>query len=92
VIAMTTANAKWRKMLNYPIEECLAKVESLMRLGGITFHQKWTCQKCRLRQTMTEPNKFFEVGICEKCGHVSDITKTGCNYLLIASAKHRRMI
>jgi hypothetical protein len=53
---------------------------------GYTVHQKFTCARCRSRQTMAQPNIFFEQGKCEECGHVTDIVATGCNYVAIAGA------
>jgi hypothetical protein len=31
---------------------------------------------------MEEPNTFYTTGSCDNCGHVTDIAKNGCNYLL----------
>jgi len=52
---------------------------------GATIHQKWTCAGCGTRQTMEVPNKMFTRGICEECGHETDIKARGCNYLAIMS-------
>ena len=52
---------------------------------GNTIHQKFTCDKCQSRQTIATPNKMFTTGICESCGHVTDIVKKGCNSMLIVS-------
>jgi len=70
---------------NYPIRECVDTVAPLIEKGGVTVFQKWSCASCMSRQTMSVPNKFFTFGTCEECGHVTDITREGCNYLLIAS-------
>lgn len=71
---------------NYTIRECAEAVEPLIKSGKVTVYQKWTCEKCWSRQTMSEANKFFTSGTCENCGHVTDIERDGCNYLLITSA------
>lgn len=31
---------------------------------------------------MEEPNILYKAGTCDKCGHVTDIEKQGCNYML----------
>jgi hypothetical protein len=31
---------------------------------------------------MEEPNKFHTLGKCELCGHISNLEKDGCNFLL----------
>lgn len=67
--------------LDYPIEECAKTAESLIA-DGATIYQKWTCLGCGERKTMVEPDVFFTQGKCEECGHVTDLTKTGCNYLV----------
>jgi DNA-directed RNA polymerase subunit RPC12/RpoP len=50
--------------------------------GGATAYQKFTCSKCGARLTMEEPNKFYETGTCDQCGHLTDIRKQGCGFLL----------
>lgn len=69
------------KYNDYPIEECADACEKIIATGG-TIHQKYTCAKCGSRQAMEEPNKFFTTGTCGECGHVTDIAKQGCNYLV----------
>jgi hypothetical protein len=72
---------------NYPIEECVDAVEHLIRQGRVKIFQKWTCASCRSRQTMETPNIFFTSGVCEQCGHETDIRKTGCNYMMVTRAE-----
>lgn len=67
---------------NYTIDECIDGVAPLVLYRGATFWMKFTCAKCWSRQTCEEPNKFFEIARCERCGHFTDIKITGCNYLL----------
>lgn len=50
---------------------------------GFEVHEQFNCAKCGTKQTMDEANTFFTKGICEECGHVTDIEKDGCNFLLI---------
>ena len=66
---------------DYPIQECADTAEKYIQ-QGLYVYQKWTCKNCGSRQTMTEPNIFFESGTCEECGKVTDIKAQGCNYLL----------
>jgi hypothetical protein len=49
---------------------------------GWTVYQKFTCENCGQRLTIHEPNVFYAAGTCDKCNHVTDIAKNGCNYLL----------
>ena len=49
---------------------------------GFKLHQQFNCARCGAKQTMDTPNVFFEHGICEKCGHETDIKKDGHNYML----------
>jgi hypothetical protein len=69
-------------MSDFPIHEC-ARTASHLIESGATIHQKFTCLACGARQTIAEANKFFTRGKCEECNHITDITKTGCNYLVI---------
>jgi len=74
---------------NYPLKECLKTVEPLVAGGGCTVFQKFTCYRCKARQTMEVPNHFYTLGTCQECGYVTDIEKWGCNYVAIYSAfKH----
>lgn len=52
-------------------------------MAGRTFHQKFTCQQCKARQTMDESNRFFKTGKCEECGHITNIEQAGCNLLVV---------
>ena len=67
---------------NFPFDQAAAAAQVQMRAGH-SIHQKFTCGRCGVRQTMAEPNQFFEKGKCEECGFVTDLVATGCNYLLV---------
>lgn len=69
------------KPTDYPIETCARDVKPYVE-AGCHFHQKWTCAKCRSRQTMDDEDIFHATGRCEACGYITDITVTGCNYML----------
>jgi hypothetical protein len=53
----------------------------------IIVYFKWTCEKCRTRNTFDVPNKLFMEGICGDCGHVTNIRRRGCGYLIIHTSK-----
>ena len=72
---------------NFSIGECAARVVPMVLAGKATFYQKWTCAQCWRRNTMDVPNKFFELAHCQHCNHVTDIKRSGCNYLLIMRSK-----
>jgi len=63
----------------FSVIEAAVKVHAA---AGRLCYQKYTCEKCKQRLTMEEPNVLYKTGSCETCGHVTDIEKQGCNYLL----------
>ena len=67
---------------DYPLSEILEAVNELRARGGVTCYQKFTCDKCGERQTIDEPDTFYAKGKCEECGHITDIEKKGCNYMV----------
>jgi len=71
-------------MTDYPLQECAKAADRLVKAGA-TVYQKFTCQNCKARQTIDEPNRFYMSASCQECGHVTDITKSGCNYMVHAS-------
>jgi hypothetical protein len=73
-------------MADHPFYDVARTALKVMQ-GGATIHQKWSCEKCGVRQHMPDPNKFFTHGKCEKCNHVTDLVKQGCNYMVIASGE-----
>jgi hypothetical protein len=70
------------KYKNFPFKEIETAVKDRIREGYIV-HQKFTCDGCGSRQTISKSNVLYKLGKCEECGHVTDIEKRGCNYLLI---------
>lgn len=71
-----------KKQLDYPFDEVTKTAQDYIALGAQVF-QKFTCAGCGARQTIDEPNRFYTSGKCQECGHVTDIRKQGCNYLLV---------
>jgi transcription elongation factor Elf1 len=69
-------------MADHPIMDCIKTAAPLIE-SGATIHQKFTCAKCKSRQTVAEANLFFTTGKCEECGHITNIEAQGCNYLVI---------
>jgi uncharacterized Zn finger protein len=64
----------------------MAVADRLIGMGAQVF-QKFTCEKCGSRQTIMTPNTFYATGQCEECGHITDIVKRGCNYMVHASGE-----
>lgn len=71
-------------MTDMPFYEVLDKALPFIKRGH-TVLQKFTCASCGARQTMVEPNIFFIVGTCERCGAKTNIEQRGCGYMMIAS-------
>jgi hypothetical protein len=67
-----------------PFDEVVQRARQWAAAGAIV-HQRFACEACG-NDTLgiEEPNTFYEFGQCDKCGHTTDLKKTGCNYLLIA--------
>lgn len=42
-------------------------------------------------QAMPEPNKFWKLGICEECGHTTNIEARGCNYAVVMGVPQRTL-
>lgn len=53
-------------------------VEQINR--GRDVYQQFNCGRCGSKQTMDVPNTFYERGICQNCGHDTNILKAGMNY------------
>jgi hypothetical protein len=68
----------------YPFYK-VAEQATLQVLLGNTVHQQFLCSNCGVKQTMAEENKWFTQGVCEECGHTTDIEAAGCNYMMISS-------
>lgn len=69
-------------MSDHPFDEVVKTATDWIGRGG-TVHQKFSCAKCGERLTVAEANVFFEAGSCDRCGWITDIRKSGCNYLLV---------
>lgn len=63
---------------------CAAAANRQVQKGN-KIHQKFWCANCGVAQYIEKENVFYAAGKCEECGHVSDLIKDGCNYLLIAT-------
>ena len=77
------------KYHDYPFHECAAEANKLV-MQGFDVYQKYTCANCGSRQTFEEANTFHTQGRCEECGHITDIAKQGCNYMLTAMISRKR--
>lgn len=67
---------------NHPFNEIATRFAELVD-SGAELHQKFTCTGCGQRLTIDTPNLMFTEGDCDKCGTVTNIVETGCNYLMI---------
>lgn len=67
---------------DFSLQECAEAAEKILAEAppGSAFFQKWTCAGCGDRVTGATPNRFFTRGLHEDCGHVTDLSETGCNY------------
>jgi len=65
----------------HPFDE-VAKTAFEKMQQGATIWQQFNCAKCGIKQTMAEANRFFTRGICEECGHETDIKRNGCNVMV----------
>lgn len=68
--------------LDFPFDEVVREGATLIKRGA-TVVQKWTCERCRSRLTMTQPNLFYRRGTCDGCGHCTRIDARGCNYMVV---------
>lgn len=67
-----------------PFDECVESARKWVEMGQ-TVHQRFACEKCGNDTLGIEkPNTFYEQGECDRCKHITDLRKTGCNYLLVA--------
>lgn len=76
-----------KKPIDVPLLLCLEQARRRVRemSGSMVVLQKFTCAKCGTRQTMIDANRFYTHGMCEECEHVTDISVSGCNYMIHAS-------
>ena len=73
---------------DYPFTE-IAEAIWKHAMDGNECFQKFTCANCGTRLTIDEPNVMYRTGHCDKCGHITDIEKQGCNYLLHAYVRRK---
>ena len=73
---------KSKKPPNYPYDEVMANAKRVCD-DGATILQKWTCKKCKARCTANTPNHWTPLCVCEHCGTITDVRKTGCNFAAI---------
>lgn len=71
-------------MSDGPFMEIAAECERLIA-SGATIFQKFTCEGCRARQTMPDPNVLFTLGRCDECHFITDMRVTGCGFMMVAS-------
>lgn len=69
-------------MKTFPLKEAWEGAQAYMN-EGFKIYQQFNCAKCRVKQTIDVPDRFFTRGKCEECGHITDLTKAGCNYMAI---------
>ena len=66
----------------HPFHDVVKQAEAVMERGGKVY-QQFNCAGCGVKQTMDDVNVFHTMGHCEECGHITDIKKDGCNFLVI---------
>jgi hypothetical protein len=72
-----------------PWEEIIEKASRLLKAyPNMELHQKFTCAKCKSRQMMDTPNKFYTEGQCQECGFVTDLQLLGCGFLAHFKVPH----
>jgi len=70
-----------REMRVHPWKEALrGAVEQINR--GRNVYQQFNCSRCGTKQTMDTANTFYQHGICEECGHDTNIQEAGFNYMV----------
>lgn len=57
--------------------------------GNVELFQQWRCAHCNTLQTMSDANLFFAHGICEQCDHLTDMTKDGHDFAIVATISGR---
>jgi hypothetical protein len=61
------------------------EMEEQIALGGTCF-QRFSCLACGARETMAVPNVLYKLGQCQECGFITNLEKTGCGFMLVASS------
>lgn len=65
-----------------PFYEVVTHAEEVIKKGG-TVYQQFNCAGCGAKQTMDDPNKFYKLGLCQECGHETNIERDGCNFMAV---------
>lgn len=74
---------EYRQVKHHPFHEVAENMtEQITKKNAICF-QIWTCERCGARQQMERANAMFTEGVCENCEHVTNLERTGCNFLLM---------
>jgi hypothetical protein len=74
------------KPTNQPFDDVIRACVAHVADGRIVY-QKFDCEKCGERLGIEEPNHLYEAADCWICGHITDIRKTGCGYMLMLSSQ-----
>lgn len=70
----------------HPFYEVAAEAHEHAKAGA-DIYQQFNCAKCGTKQTMEDANVFHKLGICEECGHETNIEADGCNYMMTFGVK-----
>jgi rRNA maturation protein Nop10 len=68
--------------MDHPFDETAKSAKEWCDRGQVIY-QKFSCEQCGVRQTISVPNRFYTHGTCEECGFTTDIRKKGCNFMLV---------
>jgi len=74
------------KYNDYPFEEIAEDAGKILAQDkNASVYQKFSCENCGSRQTIDEPNRFYTLGKCEECSHVTDLRRRGCNFMVMTT-------
>jgi hypothetical protein len=68
------------KMNLYPWDDVVKNVDEKIALG-YKVYQQWNCSHCGAKQTMPDANTFYKLGHCEECKGITNIQKSGMNFM-----------
>jgi Zn finger protein HypA/HybF involved in hydrogenase expression len=63
-----------------PFKEVVKNAEERMNQGW-DIYQQFNCAHCGIKQTISDKNKFYTMGLCEECNGKTNIVKDGCNFM-----------
>ena len=66
----------------HPFADSHAAAVDVMRRGGKIF-QQFLCGQCGTKQTMEHANRWYASGLCEECGHETNLREAGCNFMVV---------